>query len=159
PENFPVVTVGIVKARGVHEAVILRGHRTSAAVGEGLVHQGIYLGAALTGQRQQCLVVGGGIAEGFLGEGLEELLPEQHHEALLPQDPARGLVVGEPPVELEAELGEELLASLQVSNSEVDEDLTSHVSLPRGAGGMVRRIRMRASAPRGRAYPSSSGLP
>src|SRR5262249_34577313 len=127
----------IVKARGVHEAVILRGHRTSAAVGEGLVHQGIYLGAALTGQRQQCLVVGDGIAEGFLGEGLEELLPEQHHEALLTQDHARGLVVGKPPVELEAELGEELLVSLQVSNSEVDEDLTSHVSPPKVPAPMV----------------------
>jgi hypothetical protein len=50
-----------------------------------------------------------GVGDLAVDEVLEALLHEQHDEDVLVDDHARGLVIGEVGVELEMELGEELL--------------------------------------------------
>ena len=94
-----------------------------AARGECLLRQLVHLRPTVARNREQPLSMCRRIAELARREGLEERLHEQHHERFIADDHARGIVVRELLVELEAEGGKERHRLLQVLDGEVDEDL------------------------------------
>src|SRR5690606_30779093 len=61
-----------------------------------------------------------------VGEGLEVGPGQQHHAGLVVDDHRRGVLVGEPGVELEAELGEEGFGGLEIGDRQVDEQVAGH---------------------------------
>src|SRR2546428_6467522 len=134
-----MVPVEVVEAPAVHEAVILRIGRVLAAGGDGLPHHLVHLRPAAAGEREQTFRVSGGIAQLAPGERLEERLGEKHRVRLLADDHAGRLLVGEPGVELETELREELHRRLHIPDRQVDEELAGiacHAFSPRAPNGL-----------------------
>src|SRR5436305_957508 len=80
PHQLPMVSVEIVKAPAVHEAVVLRVHRVRPSGGDRLIHDRIHFGAAAARQREQSLVAARRVARLAPGEGSEERFGQQHDE-------------------------------------------------------------------------------
>src|SRR5262245_8247356 len=93
------------------------------AGGYGRLHEVIDLGPAARGDGEQPLGVRAGIAELSFGERLEEWLDEQHHEGVLADDHAGRVLVCEPGLEREAELGEEVDRAFQIPDGKIEEHL------------------------------------
>src|SRR5262249_17336936 len=85
----------------------------------------------------------------FLVKSLKRL-DQQHHERLLADDHAGGVVVGELRVEGEAELGEERDRSLQVADGQVEEELPGSIRCHLWTSGEVLRL----DAPGGKTHRS-----
>src|SRR5712692_506036 len=146
PEDFPVVTVEVVEAPAVHEAVILRFGGVLPAGRDGLPDHLADLGPAVARQRKQSFGLPGRVAQLALGERLEEGLREKHHVRFLADDHAGRLVVRELRIELEAELGEELHRLLQVADGQVDEELPGTI----GCHGSLLGLDLQFTARTGR---------
>ena len=82
------------------------------------------LAVARAGEREQDFARAFRVRDRARGKGLEEGLGDEHGvDRVLLDHQARGLVVGEPRVEAEAEAREEFLRALEVLHRQVDEDL------------------------------------
>jgi hypothetical protein len=92
--------------------------------GDGVLHDLIHLSPAAAREREEPLGVLRRVAGLTPGERPEERLGEQHHERLVADDHARGLLVRELRIEFEAERREEVHRLLQIADGEVDEDLS-----------------------------------
>src|SRR5229473_1837507 len=152
PEDFPVVTVEVVEAPAVHEAVILRFGGVLPAGRDGLPDHLVDLGPAVARQRKQSFGLPGRVAQLALGERLEEGLREKHHVRFLADDHAGRLVVRELRIELEAELREELHRLLQVADGQVDEELPGTI----GCHGSLLGLDLQFTARTGRTPRSRS---
>src|SRR3990167_1566232 len=126
PEHLPLVAVEVGEAVLEHEAVVLRRVGRGGARGHGLAHHFLGLGAAVHRQGDQHLGALVRVAQGLLGEALEEGLDQQHGEEVFADFQAGALLVGEALVEREAQGLEEGLRTGHVLDGQVDEDLAEH---------------------------------
>jgi len=113
-----------MEAPSIHETEIHRIVRGLSTGRESRLRELVDRLPALGGDRQDRLSVRRRVGDLLLGEVLEPGFHEQHHECLLADDHARGVLVGETGVEREAERGEEPHGLAEVADGEVDEDLS-----------------------------------
>src|SRR5262249_54414098 len=130
PEYLPMMTVEVVKAPTVHEAVVHGGHGVLAAGGNSLFDRLVHGGPILARDREQSFRLRARIADLLLRERFEKGLREEHYVSILVDHHAGGLLIGELWVELKTELGEKLLRTVQITNSDIDKNLAGHGNSP-----------------------------
>ena len=111
-DEFPDVTVQILEAVLVHEAVVLGLSMGRSAGGDGLANRVVDVIAALTGQTYQNFCAFRGIANCLGGELLELNMRQEHDINIFADDHARSRLIRELWIEPVPEFGEKLHGSL-----------------------------------------------
>src|SRR5262245_15498270 len=130
PEDLPGMTVEVVEAPVVHEAIILKFTGFDCPRSESCLKKVVDLRLAFERQGGQLLGEPGRVRYLLLGEHLEFCVGEQHRVNVIRDDHAGCRVIGELRVELEAELLEERHRAREVLHREVDENLPGHGMSP-----------------------------
>jgi pimeloyl-ACP methyl ester carboxylesterase len=123
PEHLPMVSVEIVEAPAVHEAMVLGIGSVRTPGGQRLRDHRVHLGAAVHAEREHRVRLAPRIAHRTLAEAGESRVVEQHEVGVLAHEHAGRRRIGELAIEGEAERLEEADRALDVAHRDVDEQL------------------------------------